>query len=128
MNEIEIEMTSQQRTTLVVSGDPEIRADWARYFESIGMRTLRCVGPQVQCVLLDGARCPLHEEADLAVYDRATLTPELTLRLIRAGRTLAIAFAADRLGAAGHHEPHITSIAAKGLDACVGLSGEKLGR
>ena len=121
-------MTSQQRTALIVSADPEIRADWVGYFESIGMRTLRCVGPQVQCVLLDGVRCPLHEEADLAVYDRATLTPELTLKLIRAGRNLAIAFADDRIDAAGHHEPHITSIASQGLDACVGLSGEKLGR
>ena len=121
-------MTSDQRTALIVSADPEIRSDWARYFESIGMRTLRCAGPEVLCVLLDGARCPLHQEADLAIYDRATLTPELTLKLIRAGRTLAIVFAADRLDAAGHHAPQITSIASQGLDACVGLSAEKLGR
>jgi hypothetical protein len=81
----------------VVSADPAVRSDWARYFEALSMRTLRCVGPQVLCVLLDGAHCPLHEEADLAIYDRAALTPELTLRLIRAGRSLPIAFAADKL-------------------------------
>ena len=40
------------------------------------MRTLRCVGPQVLCVLLDGGHCPLHEEADIAIYDRSTVTPE----------------------------------------------------
>jgi len=84
------------------------------------MRTLRCVGPQVLCALLDGARCPLHEEADLAIYDRATLTPELTLRLIRASRSLPIAFATDQLDAHGHHEPVITKVASGSADACIG--------
>lgn len=121
-------MTPPQRAALIVSADTEIRSDWASYFESIGMRTLRCAGPEAHCALLAGARCPLHEEADIAVYDRATLTSELTLRLIRAGRTLPIAFAADRSDAAGRHEPRITSIASQGADACVGLSAAKLGR
>ena len=119
---------SAPKTALIVSADPEIRSDWAHYFESIGMRTLRCVGPEVLCALIDGARCPLHEEADLAVYDRATVTPELTLKLIRAGRNLAIAFAVDHLDAAGRHEPRITSIASQGPDACVGVSAATLGR
>ena len=108
------------RTALVVSADPAVRSDWARYVEALGMRTLRCVGPQVLCALLDGARCPLHEEADLAIYDRASITPELTLKLIRASRSLPIAFATDQLDAHGHHEPLITAVASEGADACVG--------
>jgi len=111
---------SRARTVLVVSADPVVRADWARYFEALGMRSLRCVGPQVLCVLLDGGHCPLHEEADLAIYDRATLTPELTLKLVRASRHLPIAFATDRLGRQGHHEPTISALASEGADACVG--------
>jgi hypothetical protein len=111
----------------VVSADPAVRADWARYFEALNMRTLRCVGPQILCVLLDGgARCPLHEEADLAIYDRGTLTPELTLKLIRASRTLPIAFATDRRDTDGHHEPHITTVASEGTDDdCIGSAAHR---
>lgn len=116
---------SRSRTALIVSANPAVRADWARCFEALGMRTLRCVGPQVLCVLLDGGRwCPLQGEADLAVYDEAALTPELILRLIRVSRSLPIVFAKDRLDAAGHHEPVITSVASHGRDddACVGVA------
>ncbi len=111
---------SRLRTALIVSGDSAVRADWARHLEALGMRTLRCVGPQVLCVLLDGAHCPLHDEADLAIYDRSTLTPELTLKLIRASHSLPIAFAKDQLDAHGRHEPVITAVASEGADACVG--------
>ena len=118
------------RTAVVVSADPAVRSDWARYFEALGMRTLRCAGPQVLCTLLDGGHCPLHEEADLAIYDRASVTPELTLKLVRASRSLPIAFAKDRLDADDHHEPLITSLASQGRadDTCIGLSAEKLAR
>jgi hypothetical protein len=105
---------------LVVSADPAVRSDWASYFEAQGLRTLRCVGPQVLCALLDAGHCPLHEEADLAIYDRGSVTPELTLKLIRASRSLPIAFAKDQLDAHGHHEPLITAVASEGADACVG--------
>ena len=108
------------RAALVVSADPAVRADWARYFEALGMRTLRCVGPHVLCVLLDGGYCPLHEEADLAIYDRDSVTPELTLRLIRSSRSLPIAFAKDQLDVHGHHEPVIAAVASEGADACIG--------
>jgi hypothetical protein len=111
---------SRLQTALIVSADPAVRSDWARHFEALGMRTLRCVGPQVLCALLDGAECPLHKEADLAIYDRSTLTPELTLKLIRASHSLPIAFAKDQLGAQGRHEPVITAVASAGADACVG--------
>lgn len=118
------------RTALVVSGDPQIRADWARYFEALGMRSLRCVGPQVLCALLDGSRsgCPLHAEADLAVYDRSTVTPELALRLVRVGRSLPIAFAEDHLGPDGRHEPTITALAADATGGCIGPLMDGTGR
>jgi len=111
-----------RRTAVVVSVDPEVRADWARYFEALGMRTLRCVGPHVQCILLDGrgARCPLHAEADLVVYDRSAVTPELALRLMRVGRSLPVAFAEDRVGREGCHEPSITAFASDADGGCIG--------
>ncbi|MDP9320283.1 MAG: hypothetical protein M3P16_04210 [Chloroflexota bacterium] len=84
------------------------------------MRILRCVGPEVLCVLLDGAHCPLHKEADLAIYDRSTLTPALSLKLIRASHSVPIAFATDQRDAQGRHEPVITAVASEGADACVG--------
>lgn len=115
-------------TALIVSGDPAVRSDWARFFSARGLRTIRCVGPQVMCVLLDGGRCPLHEEATIAIYDRASITPEFTLRLLRAGRSVPVAFAADRLDAEGHHEPLITSVAPRSEVGCVGVSPEDLAR
>ena len=67
------------------------------------------------CVLIDGGRpCPLHEEADLAIYDRATLTPQLTRKLIRVSRSLPIAFAKDQIDAHGYHEPVVTAVASEG--------------
>lgn len=118
------------RTALVVSADAEIRADWAQAYEALGFRTLRCVGPFVTCALLTGdARCPLHEEADFAVYDRASVTPELTLKLIRPKRSLPIAFANDRLDHDGCHQPQITSLASDALDqACFGQPPAALDR
>ena len=121
-------MRSLLNTALIVSGDPAVRADWARFFDARGLRTIRCVGPQVMCALLDGSRCPLHDEATIAIYDRASLTPEFTIRLIRAGRSVPIAFAADRLDADGRHEPLITSVASGRPNDCVGVSPEKLRR
>ena len=100
-----IQGPARPRTVLVVSADPAVRSDWARHFEALGMRTIRCVGPQVTCALLDRERCPLHEDADLAVYDRASLTPALTLKLAGLGDEFPLAFATDRLDAEGRHEP-----------------------
>src|ERR1041385_5546480 len=97
------------RTMLVVSGDAAIRAGWAAHFEALGLTTLRCGGPEIACVLLEGADCPLHEQADLAVYDRGSVTPELTLRLIRRSGRLPIAFARDRLAPHHHHAPITTT-------------------
>ena len=115
---------SPSRTVLVVSADPAVRSDWARYFVAQGLRTLRCVGPQVLCALTDGGRrCPLHEEADLAIYDRATLTPELTPKLIAVSHSLPIAFATDQIDTHGHHEPVVTAVASEGaVEAHAGTS------
>ena len=106
--------SARPRTALVVSGDPTVRSDWARYFEGLGMRTLRCVGPEVLCALLDGRSCPLHQEADMAIYDRASVTPELALKLVHASHSLPIAFAKDQLDLNGRHEPLITATASEG--------------
>ena len=113
---------------LVVSADAEVRSGWAGYFETLGMATLRCAGAEVPCVLLEGADCPLHEHADLAIYDRGSLTPELTLRLIRQSSRLPIAFARERLGAHDRHEPIITALASEGADACIGHPPKGRGR
>lgn len=121
-------MTLVGNTALIVSGDPAVRADWARFFDARGLRTIRCVGPQVLCVLLDGGRCPLHDETTIAIYDRASITPEFTLTLLRAGRSVPVVFAADRLDAEGRHEPLITSVAPRAGDACVGVQPEKRAR
>jgi len=105
---------------LVVSTDTALRSGWADYFEALGMATLRCGDPEVRCPLLEGANCPLHAQADLAIYDRASVTPELTLALIRRSSRLPIAFARDRLDVHDHHEPIITALASEGADACIG--------
>ncbi len=78
------------------------------------------VGPQVTCAALDGSDCPLHAQADLAIYDRESVRPELTLALIRRSGRLPIAFARDRLDAHDHHEPIITALASEGAAACIG--------
>ena len=94
---------SRVRTALVVSANPAVRADWARRFEALGMRAIRCVGPQVSCALVDHKQCPLHEEADVAIYDRASLTPELTQKLAGVD-AFPLVIADDRLDADGRHE------------------------
>jgi len=113
MNSVGTVRPDHRRTALIVSGDPAIRAGWASHFEALGMRTLRCVGPEVLCALADGFRCPLHEEADVAIYDRAAVTPEFMARLARVRRTLPVFFASDLLDATGHHEPRVTSVASR---------------
>jgi hypothetical protein len=113
---------------LVVCADAAVRSGWASYFETLGMATLQCGGPEVPCVLLQGGTCPLHEQADLAVYDRACVTGELTLRLMRRSSRLPIAFARDRLDTHDHHEPIITALASEGADMCIGPSMKGRGR
>ena len=124
---------SRSRTALVVSADEQVRADWSRYFERLGLRTLRCVGPQATCPLLAHtggvARCALHEQADFAIYQDSVVTPLAMLKLIRHRRTLPIAFAKDRVSEIGEHAPVIMSLASDAHeDGCIGLPQDRIGR
>lgn len=60
---------------LVVSGAAARRERWARSLAATGYDVHRCVGPTVSCVALEGRRCQLLAEADIAIYDRASYTP-----------------------------------------------------
>ncbi len=93
-------------TVLVMSRDPEIREGWARHFERIGMRVMRCAGPSNTTCALDVAeRCPLHDDADVAFYDQDSVTDELAVDLLTLPRLVPITFARDRLTADGDHKP-----------------------
>ena len=125
--------SARSRTALVVSAEEQVRADWSRYFERLGLRTLRCVGPQATCPLLAhtgaDARCALHEQADVAIYQDSVVTPLLMLKLIRSPRTLPIAFAKDRVSETGQHAPVITSLASDAhTSGCIGLPPDQMGR
>lgn len=115
-------------TALVVSADPAIRSGWSERLEDQGMRTMRCVGPQVLCLLLTGeSSCPLHREADFAIYDEGSVTPELLLRLLRHPPAIPIAFAKDRPGADGGHRPFVMHVTprTRGTASCFGDLGAK---
>ncbi|HUG56218.1 MAG TPA: hypothetical protein VMJ92_03995 [Candidatus Limnocylindrales bacterium] len=91
-----------------MSGDREAREDWARSFERMGFTAIRCAGPSVSCALLCGAEhCPLHESADLAVYDERYVSAELAARLQAAPPPIPIGLATDRILPDGTHEPRV---------------------
>jgi hypothetical protein len=93
-------------TVLVMSRDAARREGWARTFERLGMRAMRCAGPEnTSCALESGSRCPLHDDADLAFYDADSVTAELAVRLLTLPRTLPITLARDRETPGGGHEP-----------------------
>lgn len=99
------------RAILVVSSDGAVRSDWAEFFEAHGVRTRRCVGPQVLCALLRGEHhCPLHDEADMALYDYDSFTPALRRHLLTTARLIPIAIARDCPTAAGRHEPLLVEV------------------
>lgn len=60
---------------LVVSGDRDRRERWARALGADGYSVARCAGPSVTCAILEGMRCPLLDEADVALYDRESFAP-----------------------------------------------------
>jgi hypothetical protein len=79
---------------LVMSSDPNRRAEWAKFFEEQGMRTIRCAGPEATtCALEIGTSCPLHQEADLIFYDEESVTPRLEEQLDLIALTTPIAYA-----------------------------------
>ena len=98
---------------VVVARDPDIRDDWARALEASGMSVIRCVGPTVSCVILrEGCRCPLLDDAGLAIYHEAVLSEEFEDRL-RAVGTKAMAVATrDRRRLDGDHEPAMSRVIA----------------
>ena len=97
---------SAPTTVLVVSKDPSLREGWAHSFEALGMRAMRCAGPEdTSCALETSARCPLHDDADVAFYDQESVTAALAVRLLTLPRTLPITLARDRATPDGGHEP-----------------------
>lgn len=81
---------------LVVSGDPDRRERWARVLAETGYEVARCAGPAVSCAIVDGTRCPLLEEADLALYDQDAFIPRLARVLgARHGYDASIVVAQD---------------------------------
>lgn len=89
-----------------MSRDPAVREGWARSFEALGMRAMRCAGPEnTSCALEGSERCPLHEDADVAFYDQDSVTAALAVNLLTLPRTLPITLARDRRTPEGGHEP-----------------------
>ncbi len=66
---------------LVVSADVDRRERWARGFSDTGYEITRCAGPGASCAILQGHRCPLLAEADIALYDRASFAPPIARAL-----------------------------------------------
>jgi len=63
---------------LVVSADADRRERWARAFAETGYDITRCAGPGVSCAILQGHRCSLLAEADIALYDQASFAPPIS--------------------------------------------------
>lgn len=70
-------MRTQAPYLLVVSGDPDRRERWAAVLAETGHDVVRCAGPATGCAIVDGRRCPLLDEADLALYDAEAYVPRL---------------------------------------------------
>ena len=98
-----------------MSTDPVVRGGWARTFEALGMRAMRCAGPEnTSCALETNARCPLHDDADVAFYDQSSVTAALAVKLLTLPRTLPMTLARDRQTEEGGHAPVPRQL----LDAC----------
>ena len=94
---------------LVVSGDPDVREGWARYFEARGQEVVRCAGPEAtHCALERGAHCPLLDEVDAAYYDNACVTEGLAADLVKRPRLLQVFIANDRPTITGGHVPEVS--------------------
>lgn len=65
----------------MVSADPDRRERWARVFAEAGYDIALCAGPTVSCAILQRRRCPLLDEADIALYDRESYVPPLARAL-----------------------------------------------
>ena len=85
-----------------MTADGHRREDWADYFERLGIKTIRCAGPQATtCALTLQQRCPLHEAADCIFYDEEATTPELLAQLRANPPSVPIAYARSQRDAEG---------------------------
>ena len=83
----------------------------------MGATALAALGPALEATgapprvvmsraaLETSARCPLHDDADVAFYDQESVTAALAVRLLTLPRTLPITLARDRATREGGHEP-----------------------
>ncbi len=93
---------------VVVAGDGEMREGWARSLEAAGMHVTRCAGPLGACHLRSGARCPILDEADLALYHEAVLTDAFAERIRAAAPSAMVIATRDRHLVDGAHEPALS--------------------
>jgi hypothetical protein len=98
-------------TVLVMTGDGHRRDDWAKYFEKVGVRPIRCAGPEATtCALSLEKRCPLHQEADFIFYEEESVTPQLEGQLRALPPNAPIAYARTKVGSDGREFPVATRI------------------
>jgi hypothetical protein len=75
------------------------------------MRVARCVGPTVSCIVLrDGSRCPLLDEAGLALYDESVLSDGFEGQLRTVGTHAMAVATRDRRRFDGEHEPAMSRV------------------
>ena len=99
---------------LVMAPDSCRRSDWAHYFELLGLRTIRCAGPQATtCALTLGVRCPLQDEADCIFYDEQGITPDLEFALRALPPDAPIAYARSERDPGGRERPVPTHVVAR---------------
>lgn len=104
--EIRSSLARRPLNVLVMSGDADRRASWARFFEEQGMRAVRCAGPEATaCALEIGTSCPLHQGADLIFYDEESVTPRLEEQLDLIPLATPIAYASSMRSPAGREYP-----------------------
>lgn len=102
---------SRAARALVVHADPWIRDGWARALEASGVSVIRCVGPTVTCILdRGGSRCPLLDEADLALYHEPLLTEAFVDELMATRPGAMIIATRDRHRSDGDHEPSLARV------------------
>lgn len=86
-----------------------MREGWARSLEAAGMHVTRCGGPTASCGLTrDGARCPILDDADLALYHEPVLTDDLIARIRAAAPSAMVIATRDRHLVDGDHEPALS--------------------
>ena len=99
--------TPRPHTALVVSRDAGRRQDWGRELVREGLRVVRCAARA--CPLLAGASCELLADAQAAIYDEETVSPELFLGLMRARSRPTVIFARDH-ESDGQHRARFTRV------------------